>query len=81
MILKILLIFLFSIYSLKSFSTNIRVLDFDKIIENNKNISHLYNLIENDQKAHKLIFESEELNLENELKRIEKLKLILEKKN
>ena len=80
MIIRIFLTFLFSIYSIKSFSTNIRVLDFDQIIENNINISNLYNQIEKDQKTHKLIFENEELNLENELKRIEKLKLILETK-
>ena len=78
MIIRLLLTFLFLIYSSNAFSTNIRVLDFEKIIENNTTISNLYKQIEKDQKTHKVKFENEELNLQDELKRIEKLKLILE---
>tara|TARA_B100001059_G_scaffold86313_1_gene84498 strand:+ start:5966 stop:6412 length:447 start_codon:yes stop_codon:yes gene_type:complete len=53
-------------------------LDFQKIIENNSNLFLLYQKIENDQKFHKDKFSIEELNLETEFKRIEKLDLILE---
>ena len=59
-------------------STNIKVLDFQHIIENNINISILYDKIDKDQLFHKENFKKEELNLKNELERIEKLKLILE---
>ena len=78
MIIRIFLIFIFISFSTNAFSTNIRVLDFQHIIENNINISILYDKIDKDQIFHKENFKKEELNLKNELDRIEKLKLILE---
>ena len=51
-------------YSSSSFSTSIRVLDFQKIIENNKNISLLYDLINKDQLIHQEKFKKEELDLQ-----------------
>ena len=76
--IRILLTFIIIIFSSKAFSTNVRVLDFQKLIENNTNLSLLYDKIENDQEFHKEKFVKEELNLSNEFKRIEKLNLILE---
>ena len=78
MIIRIFLIFIVISFSTNAFSTNIRVLDFQHIIENNINISILYDKIDKDQIFHKENFKKEELNLKNELDRIEKLKLILE---
>ncbi len=75
---KTFLTFLFIFLSSEAFCTNIRVVDFQKIIENNENLNILYEKIETDQEQHKIKFEVEELNLSNELKRIEKLNLILE---
>ena len=78
MIIRIFLIFIIISFSTNAFSTNIRVLDFQDIIENNINISILYDKIDKDQISHKENFKKEELNLKNELERIEKLKLILD---
>jgi Skp family chaperone for outer membrane proteins len=78
LIIKIFLVFVTFFLSSSAFSTNIRVLDFQKIIENYINNSSLYDQINKDQSPHKEIFKTEELNLQNELDRIEKLKLILE---
>jgi Skp family chaperone for outer membrane proteins len=70
--------FIVIIFSSCSFATNIRVLDFQKIIENNINISLFNEKINNDQEFHKDTFKNEELILQNELARIEKLELILD---
>lgn len=78
MIIRIFLIFTTISFSTNAFSINIKVLDFQHIIENNRNISILYDKIDKDQIFHKENFKKEELNLKNELDRIEKLKLILE---
>jgi Skp family chaperone for outer membrane proteins len=78
LIIRIFLIFIIISFSTKAFATNIRVLDFQHIIENNINISILYDKIDKDQIFHKENFKKEELNLKKELDRIEKLKLILE---
>ena len=78
MTIRIILIFITVILSSGAFGTNIRVLDFQKIIENNTNISKLYDEITKDQESHKEKFKNEEINLQSELKRIEKLNLILE---
>jgi Skp family chaperone for outer membrane proteins len=67
----------FIFFSSSAFSTNIRVLDFQKVVENNINISRLYDQINKDQEYHNERFKKEELNLQNEVERIEKLKLIL----
>ena len=76
MIVRIFLIFIIISFSTNAFSTKIRVLDFQHIIENNINIAILYDKIDKDQIFHKENFKKEELNLKNELDRIEKLKLI-----
>ena len=70
--------FLIIIFSTSAFSANIRVLDFQKIIENNTNLPKLYELINKDQEIHKEIFKTEELNLKYELEKIEELNLILD---
>jgi len=76
--IRIFLTLIIIIFSSQAFSTNIRVLDFQNVIENNTNLFLLYEKIENDQATHKEKFNSEELFLEKEFKRIEKLNLILE---
>jgi len=78
LIIRIFFTFVVIIFSFSAFATNIRVLDFQYVIENNTNIFFLYEKIEKDQLAHKEKFKNEELNLENEFNRIEKLNLILE---
>ena len=74
----ILLGFIIITFSSSAFSTNIRVLDFQKIIQNNTSLASLYDLINNDQQTHKIIFTNEEINLQKELERINELNLILE---
>ena len=49
-----------------------------KIIENNSNLKLLYDKINIDQEVHKKKFNNDELNLQNEFDRIDKLNLILE---
>ncbi len=78
MTIKFFLTFLFFFFSSSAFSTNVRVLDLQKVIENNANLSILYDKINEDQEAHKKKFNNDELNLKNEFNRIEKLNLILE---
>ena len=78
MIIRFILTLIIIFFNTSAFSTNIRVLDFQKIVENNKNLFLLYDQIENDQLVHKKKFNEEELYLEDEYKRIEKLNLILE---
>ena len=76
----ILLSFIIVIISTSAFSTNIRVLDFQQIIQNHTNLASLYDLIDKDQQTHKTIFTNDEINLQKELERIEELNLILEPK-
>ena len=75
---RIVLAFIIIFFCSSAFSTNIRVLDFQKIIESNASLFLLYEKIEKDQQTHKEKFNKEELKLENEFQRIEKLNLILE---
>jgi len=75
---RILLTFIIIIFSSSAFSTSIRVLDFQKVIENNTSLFLLYEKIEKDQQPHREKFNNEELNLESEFKRIEELNLILD---
>jgi len=76
--ITILLSFIIITFSTSAFSTNIRVLDFQKIIQNNTSLASLYDLINKDQQSHTAIFTNEEINLQKEIKQIEELKLILE---
>ena len=75
---KIFFILIIIFFSSNAFSTNIRVLDFQQIIENNTNLLLLYEKIDKDQEVHKVKFNNEELYLEKEFQRIDKLNLILE---
>tara|TARA_X000000368_G_scaffold46119_1_gene33060 strand:- start:1585 stop:2106 length:522 start_codon:yes stop_codon:yes gene_type:complete len=76
--IRIFLIFLFIIYNTSSFSANIRVLDLQKIIEDNKFTSILYEQINKDQMPHKEKFQNDEFELQTELEKIEELNLILD---
>lgn len=76
--IKILIFFLVIFSSFKAFSTNIRVIDFQIIIDNNKYLLSFYEQIKKDQEIHKEKFKLEELNLQKELEKIEELNLILE---
>ena len=78
MTLRIFFIFIIFFLNSSAFSANIRVLDLQNIIESNTNLFLLYEKIEKDQESHKDKFNNEELNLESEFQRIEKLNLILE---
>ena len=78
MTIRVFLISIIIFFSSSVFSTNIRVLDFQNIIENNSYLSELYVQINNDQETHKEEFSKIESNLQIELERIEKLNLILE---
>ena len=78
MTFKFFLILIIINFSSNAFSTNIRVIDFQKIIENNIFTSLLYDQIDKDQLTHKEKFKNNELELKNELERIEKLNLILD---
>ena len=78
MTIRIILTFIIITFSSNSFGANIRVIDFERIVENNVNISKLYDEITRDQESHKENFKNEEANLQSELERIEKLNLILE---
>ena len=74
MTIRVFLISIIIFFSSSVFSTNIRVLDFQNIIENNSYLSELYVQINNDQETHKEEFSKIESNLQIELERIEKLK-------
>ena len=76
--IRIFLFFIIIINSASAFATNIRVLDLQKIVEDNKFISVLYEQIKNDQITHKEKFKNDEFELQAELKRIEELNLILD---
>ena len=76
--IRIFLVFIIILFSSHAFTANIRVIDFQKIIDDNVNVSLLYDQINKDQTTHKEKFVIEELDLKNELKKIEKLNLILD---
>ena len=78
MILKISLVICIFFYSFKTFSTNIRVLDLQFIIDNNQTIKNLITDIENDQKKYLKKFKNTEIELQTQFKKIEELELILE---
>ena len=53
--IKILLTFIFFFLNLSAFATNIRVIDFQSIIDNNTNLDLLYDQIDKDQISHKKV--------------------------
>ena len=71
--------FLIIFYSFNLYATNIRVVDLEKIIQNNNSFILLYSQIESDQKKYTNKFNEKETVLSSELDKIEKLKLILNK--
>ena len=78
MTLRIFLTSIIIFFCSNAFSANVRVIDFQNIIDSNTNLFLLYESIEKDQKTHKIKFNNEELNLQSEYKRIENLNLILD---
>ena len=72
------LFFLFFFYSINTFATNIRVVEFNKIIESNKILISLYDEIKNDQLNHTTKFEEKEKELKKSLDNIDQLRLILD---
>ncbi len=77
--MKIKIIFLFFIfYSFNCYSTNIRVVNLQQLIEQNDEMKQLLISIEKDQVKHKSNFRELESKLEEELKNIDNLKLILD---
>ena len=79
MILKYLVFLFFYFYSFNLYSTNVRVIDFQRVIDSNNELVNLISKIEEDQAHHRKIFNEIEIKLKDELNRIEELKLILEK--
>ena len=71
--------FLIIFYSFNLYATNIRVVDLEKIIQNNNSFILLYSQIESDQKKYTNKFNEKETELSSKLAKIEKLKLILNK--
>ena len=71
--------FLILFYSFNLYATNIRVVDLEKMIQNNNSYILLYSQIESDQKKYTNKFNEKETELSLELGKIEKLKLILNK--
>jgi Skp family chaperone for outer membrane proteins len=59
-------------------ATSIRVVDFQNIIENNKNLILLYEKIQLDQKKYTTEFQNEENQLQKEINEMDQLKLILD---
>lgn len=59
-------------------ATSIRVVDFQNIIENNKNLILLYEKIQLDQKKYTTEFKNEENQLQKEINEMDQLKLILD---
>ena len=78
MILKFSFFFLFIFFSSSSIGNTIRVVDLQKLVENNINLINLYSKIEKDQKRYKDSFKQKEIELEKNFDRIEKLKVILD---
>ena len=79
MIFKYFFLFVFLLYPLNSYSTNINVLDMNFLMQNSSSLKQLYLQIENDQKVYLLKFKDEESLLEQKLLEINQLKLILSK--
>ena len=77
--IKIVFFLLFYFYSFSTNATSIRVLDLQYIIDNHKDVINLIAKIENDQISYRDQFKQKEKELELELKKINDLKLILEK--
>ena len=75
--IKFFLYLFFLSYSSSSYSTNIKVLDMQILINNSEILKLLYSEIENDQKNFVNKFQFEERELENKLSDINQLKLIL----
>ena len=75
---KPLLLLLFYIISFETSATNIRVVNLQNLIDNNQDLKKMISDIKKDQLAHTNDFKKNEIKLENELKRINDSKLILD---
>ena len=75
---KPLLFFLFFIISFETSATNIRVVNLQNLIDNNQDLKKMISDIKKDQLVHTNDFKKKEIKLENELKRINDSKLILD---
>ena len=75
---KIFILFLCIFYTPNLLSTTIRVVNFQQLVDQNKDLVQLVSLIETDQIEHRKIFFNKELKLNSRLEEIEELKLILE---
>ena len=75
--LKIFYLFFFFSISLTAYSSSIRVIEMQSLIDNNQILKKLYLLIESDQNIYLKKFKNEELQLEVKLSEINQLKLIL----
>ena len=77
MILKIISILFFFLISFSALSTNIRVIDLQSLIDNNKDLNQMILNMEIDQEIFKNNFRKKEAQLANDLESIEESKLIL----
>ena len=76
--LNIFVFILFLLYSFLLNASNIRVVDLNRIIDNNKTLLELVSKIEEDQLMHREKYKNNELLLQSKLAKIDELKLILE---
>lgn len=72
----ILIFFIFLFFSSSTFSTNIRVINLEYLIDNNNEFKILISKIEQDQQSHKKEFKETENQLLLQLEKIEELKYI-----
>lgn len=72
------LIFLFLSASFNLNATNIRVVDLQFLLDQNKHTKKLIDDIDTDQKIHRDKYKQIELNLQSQLEKIDELKLILD---
>tara|TARA_Y100001970_G_scaffold233177_1_gene290522 strand:+ start:16471 stop:16995 length:525 start_codon:yes stop_codon:yes gene_type:complete len=77
LILKIISILFFFLISFSALSTNIRVIDLQSLIDNNKDLNQMILNMEIDQEIFKNNFRKKEAQLANDLESIEESKLIL----
>ena len=75
----ILIFFIFLFFSSSTFSTNIRVINLEYLIDNNNEFKILISKIEQDQQSHKKEFKETENQLLLQLEKIEELKYIFNK--
>ena len=76
--MKLIILFYFVVfYTFNSQATNVRVIDLNLIVDNNKDLVLLISNIEEDQLIHKKKFNDIEINFQSKLSKLDDLKLIL----